>query len=90
MKKEENIDGLWDLYFDGARNKNGSGEGVMLISPSLEKYYFLYKLLFSCTNNVVEYEALIEGLLFAEKKGIKSLRVLGDRKLVVDQIRGLN
>lgn len=59
MKAQEDTNGLWNMFFDGSRNKNGSGVSVMLVSPSLEKYYFSYRLQFSCTNNVAEYEALI-------------------------------
>lgn len=52
MKEKEYTNGLWNMFFDGSRNKNGSGAGVMLISPELEKYYFSYRLQFSYTNNV--------------------------------------
>ena len=62
MKIEEDTYGLWSIFFDGSRNRNGLGAGVTLISPTLEKYYFYYRLQFSCTNNVAEYEALIQGL----------------------------
>ena len=44
IKIEEEFDGLWNMFFDGSRNKNGSGASVMLVSPSLEKFYFSYRL----------------------------------------------
>lgn len=44
-----------------------------------------YKLSFPCSNNEVEYEALILGLLAAKEKGIKYLKIAGDSKLVVLQ-----
>ena len=62
----------------------------MLIYPSLEKFYSSYKLQFNCTNNVAEYEALIQGLQLAQKRGIKSLRVHGDSNFVVNQVRNQN
>ncbi|KAH9295070.1 hypothetical protein KI387_038658, partial [Taxus chinensis] len=43
---------------------------------------------FSCSNNTAEYEALIHGLHWARKKGIKNLQVFGDSELIVNQVRG--
>lgn len=65
IKKKENMEELWSLYFDASINRNIFGVGVMLISLDLEKYYFSYRLQFSCNNNVAEYEALIQGLQVA-------------------------
>ncbi len=78
------------MYFDGSRNKNGSGAGVMLISLAQVRYYFPFRLQFSCTNNVAKYESLIQGLLLAQKRGIQALSVYGDSKLVVNQVRNQN
>jgi hypothetical protein len=33
MKTKEDVSGIWSMYFDGSRNKNGSGSSVTLISP---------------------------------------------------------
>ena len=84
MKDQRSLDGLWSLFFDGSRNKNGSGAGVMLISPNLEKCYFSYRLQFSFTKNVVEYKGLIQGIQLAQKRGIKSLRVFRNSELVIN------
>ena len=50
------------MYFDGSISEEGDGAGVWIIS--LDKYFKIYyfKLTFECTNNVVEYEALLLGL----------------------------
>jgi ribonuclease H / adenosylcobalamin/alpha-ribazole phosphatase len=40
------------------------------------------------TNNVAEYEALIEGLKLARRWGVEHLDVFMDSKLVVEQMRG--
>ena len=42
-----------------------------------EEHTFAYKLRFSCSNNKVEYEALVVGLKAAKRLGIKRLKVLG-------------
>lgn len=52
IKIEEHIDGLWSMFFNGSRNKNGLGTSVILISPSLEEFYFSYRLQFNSTNNI--------------------------------------
>ena len=81
---------MWNFFFHGSRKKNILGVGVILVSPSLEKFYFSYRLQFSCTNNIAEYGALIQGHEFAQKRGIKSLKVVGDSELVVNQVRSQN
>jgi len=47
----------WQLYFDGAINKKGTGIGEILISPTRQHYPATAQLHFFCTNNATEYEA---------------------------------
>ena len=46
-----------------------------------------FKLGFSCSNNVAEYEAYLTGLAVALSMGVKHMRVLGDSKPVVSQVK---
>ena len=46
------------------------------------------RLNFSATNNEVEYEALLMGMMMVQKMGGKAMRVFSDSKLVVGQVRG--
>ena len=62
LSKEESKNGWWRMDFDGAVSKEGVGAGVLIKSPMGEPKRFSYKLHFKCTNNVVEYEALVLGL----------------------------
>lgn len=85
----------WVLLLQSAKkllscHKNGSGAGVMLVSSAQIRYYFSFRLQFSCTNNVAEYESLVQGLLLAQKRGIQTLKVYGDSELVVNQVRNQN
>lgn len=55
-------DDIWELYFDGSKCKIGSSVGIILIPPMQNPIPLSYKLIFPCTNNIAEYEALIAGL----------------------------
>ena len=53
----------WTMHFDGAMSREGVGAGVDITAPyCIKKNLFSYKFYFECTNNIVEYEALILGL----------------------------
>lgn len=78
---------LWKLYFDGFRSKNGIGGGCMPIYHKDEKYYASFRFSFSCTNNIVGYEALVHDIQQENKWGISCLQVYGDNELIVNQVR---
>jgi len=77
------------MFFDGASSKEGVGARVWV--KSLEEVISLhsFNLMFSCTNNVAEYEALMLGLDVLKKKGATKICVSGDLELVLNQIRGI-
>ena len=52
----------WILMFDGAVNVNGSGVGVVLVTPKGSYIPFGGRLTFECTNHVAEYEARVLGI----------------------------
>ncbi|GAV83179.1 RVT_3 domain-containing protein, partial [Cephalotus follicularis] len=64
------------------------GLGIILQSPDNVSTQLAYKFDFFCSNNEVEYEALILGMLTAMKKGAKSVIVKGDSKLIIKQMTG--
>ncbi|XP_075669762.1 uncharacterized protein LOC142639477 [Castanea sativa] len=73
----------WKMYFDGVTNQNGSGIGVLLISPKGTHIPFFGRLNFPATNNAIEYEACIIGLQAALGLGVKELEVYGDSALII-------
>lgn len=62
FQDEEKMDGCWTLEFNGAHSSSRSGVRVVFISLDKEVTFFSYRLKFDCTNNIVEYGALILGL----------------------------
>jgi ribonuclease HI len=77
------------MYFDGSSSKEGSGAGIVLISPSKEVITFSYKMEFETTNNIAEYEALVLGLRVAKDMAIDRLTVFGDSELIVNQVKDI-
>jgi ribonuclease HI len=66
------------MYFDGSVMKEGAGVGLVFILPLGMHMEYMVRLHFPASNNVAEYEALINGLRIAVKLGIKRLEIRGD------------
>jgi len=77
------------MFFDGACRKEGDRARVWIKSPKEVVSFHSFKLMFSCTNNVAEYEALILGLDVLKEKGVAKICVKGDLELVLNQIKGI-
>jgi ribonuclease HI len=71
------------MYFDGLVMKEGAGVGLVFISPLGVRMEYLVRLHFPASNNIAEYEALINGLRIAVELGIKRLKIRRDSKLVI-------
>ena len=74
----------WKMFFDGSIIQNGVGSGVWFISPHGYTIPKSYKILFPCTNNIVEYEALTNGIKISLKYRIIELYIYGDSQLVIN------
>ena len=68
----------WKMFIDGSFMQNGSGAGVLFVSPHGYTIPKSYKLLFPCTNNIAEYEALTNGHKMAIVRRIVELHIYGD------------
>ena len=71
------------MYFDGAMIQKDAFIGVILVSPIGDEIPIAKKLEFEVTNNILEYEAYVCGLMTLIAIGIKKAEVLGNLKLVV-------
>jgi ribonuclease HI len=78
---------IWSLYFDGSKSKEGAGAGCIIIDLAGNKTLLACRLEFECTNNIAEYEALLQGLRKALDMHIQNLVVFGDSEIVVRQVR---
>ena len=63
--------------FDGSKQLEDSGAGVVLTSPRGDKFCYVLRLMFPCTNNAAE-------LSF----NISRVRCFGDSDLVAQQVSG--
>jgi hypothetical protein len=65
----------WTMFCDGSWGTFGAGAAEVLVAPSKVKTCYAAKLDFSCTNNIVEYEALLLVL--------RKLRAMGIRRAIL-------
>jgi len=77
---------LWMMYFDGSLMKTGAGAGLLFISPLGVHMRYVIRIHFAASNNVAEYEALVNGLKIAIELGVRCLDVRGDSQLIIDQV----
>jgi ribonuclease HI/probable phosphoglycerate mutase len=76
----------WKLHFDGSACRSGCGVGIIIISPSGAVFEALSRLDHKCTNNQIEYEALLFGLQILHDMGVKHVEAYGDSLLVLQQV----
>jgi ribonuclease HI len=61
----------WVMYFDGFYGFKGAGVDVVLIPPEADVLKYAIQLEFPATNNITEYEGLVNGLQLAKDIGIR-------------------
>jgi ribonuclease HI len=66
--------------------KTGAGAGLLFISPLEKHLCYVLRLHFPASNNVAEYEALVNGLRIAIELGVRRLDARGASQLVIDQV----
>ena len=79
---------IWIVHADGASNKQGSGAGVLLITPEGDILDTALRFHFHANNNEAEYEAIIAGLRITNDMGADQVVVYNDSSVVVGQILG--
>jgi hypothetical protein len=66
---------LWTMYFGRSLMKTGAGVGLLFISSLDIHLRYVIRLHFATSNNVVEYEALVNGMRTAIELGVRCLNV---------------
>jgi len=87
-RQEEEASFKWVLSVDGSLNQQGSGVGIILEGPNGLLIEQALKFAFKASNNQVEYEALIAGMLLAKVMGARSLLAKSDSQLVTGRVTG--
>jgi ribonuclease HI len=77
---------LWTMYFYRSLMKTGAGAGLLFISPLEKHLRYVLCLHFPTSNDVAEYEALVNGLRITIELGVRCLDARGDSHLVIDQV----
>ncbi|KAL6222115.1 hypothetical protein ACLB2K_005507 [Fragaria x ananassa] len=73
----------WTLYFEGSSTDKLSSAGMSLVSPSRGKYPYSFQLEWRCTNNQVEYEAIIIGQEMLLDLGAQDVNILDWRQPIM-------
>ena len=79
------------IFTDGASrgNPGEAGAGVQILDADGEEIFVTGRYLGNCTNNMAEYQALLLGLVEAERIGARSVAFCLDSELIVRQIQGI-
>lgn len=78
-----------ELFVDGAADLHSKRAGIGgVLYRNGEEILSFSRYLPDVTNNVAEYEALLQGLKSALELGINSINIRSDSELVVKQIKG--
>ncbi|XP_042446330.1 uncharacterized protein LOC122031262 [Zingiber officinale] len=85
---QTNSEETWKVYVDGSTTHQGSGVGVLLISPQGDILQLVVRLNFHATNNEAEYEALLAGLQVARHVEAARVIIYSDSQLVTHQVAG--
>jgi len=63
------------MYFDRSLMKTGAGAGLLFILPLGVHIRYVIRIHFAASNNIAEYEALVNGLKIVIELGVRRLDV---------------
>lgn len=80
----------YKIYSDGAcrGNPGPSGIGAVILNDKGKVVHEISKYIGVVTNNVAEYEALLEALDYCVKKNLSPVEILADSQLMIRQLSG--
>jgi ribonuclease HI len=74
------------MYFDDSLMKTGASTDLIFVSSLRVRMRYVIWLHFAASNNIAEYEGLVNGLHITVELGIKHLDIRGDSQLIVDPV----
>uniref|UniRef100_A0A803MXA0 RNase H type-1 domain-containing protein n=1 Tax=Chenopodium quinoa TaxID=63459 RepID=A0A803MXA0_CHEQI len=74
------------MFFDGSSRRESAAAGIVIYSPSGEVTKMAITFSTQCTNNRVEFEALVISLRTLKDMGVTKVKVLGDSQWVIVQV----
>jgi ribonuclease HI len=75
------------MYFDGSKRTEGARADVVLVSPQGDKMRYVLRMSFpNASNNVAEYEALLNGMCMSKACGATRLKIFEESNLVAQQV----
>ena len=80
----------YQIYSDGASrgNPGPSGIGAVILDEKGKVVHEIAKYIGQVTNNVAEYEALLEALDYCVKHKLSPVEILADSQLLIRQLSG--
>jgi hypothetical protein len=76
----------WTVFCDGSWGTFGAGVAAVLVAPSKVRTCYAARLDFSCTNNIVEYEALMLGLHKLKAMRIRRVILKTDSQVISSHV----
>jgi ribonuclease HI len=76
----------WTIFCDGYWVSYGVGAATVIVSPSKMKTSYVAKLEFRCTNNIVEYKAILLGLTKLKTMGVKNVILKYDSQVIIGHV----
>ncbi|GJZ55017.1 reverse transcriptase domain-containing protein [Tanacetum coccineum] len=76
----------WWLYLGKDTIKEGSGVGIILVSPEKKMHTYAIRLKFNASNHVMDCEALLARLVASANQGMKDLHVFIDSLTLVAKV----
>jgi len=88
IRKSDSSDytNYWTLHFDGSKSQEGAGSRCILRDSKRKLTILACRLEFEGTNNIDEYEALLQGLKKVVDLKVKNIKLFGDSKFILRQV----
>nr|XP_021860959.1 uncharacterized protein LOC110799981 [Spinacia oleracea] len=87
-QEEETKAESWKVSVDGSAAQSGAGAGVVMISPTGDKFEYAIRFTFAASNNEAEYEAAIAGVQLCLLADAKRIVMTTDSQFVANQFSG--